>query len=218
MDLIQRIEEEFSRLQVNQDARRKFMPYMEALKNKDEATFEHSARVAYLGKDIAEFTLLVPGKTLWLPGLVHDIGKLIIRPRILTKTVGFNESDLKEMQSHVEYGCGMLLGVADFSSLALFYHHYFKARGAYPLPEDFSRIFGNRFDSWSEGTRTLAKYCGRLISIADFYDAITTRKNDKFSAGKPRLPTSEESKRLVIAENQDQKYLIEQLYDGGVLQ
>ena len=35
MDLMQRIEEDFNRLQVNSDARRKFMPYLEALKNKD---------------------------------------------------------------------------------------------------------------------------------------------------------------------------------------
>jgi len=217
MNLIQRIEEDFNQLQVHPNARKKFMPYLEALKNKDEPTFEHSVRVAYLAKDIAEFTHLVPQKTLWLPGLVHDMGKLLIRPEVLKKIVGFNEEDRQEMRNHVEYGCKMLLGVADFSALTLFYHHYFKAKEAYPSPEDFFRIFGTRFDSWTEGTRTLAKYCGRLISIADFYDAMTTRKNDKFSPGELKTINPRELKEKVIAENDDQEYLIEQLYSGGIL-
>jgi len=216
MDLIQKVEEDFSQLQVYPGAKAMFMPYLGALKNKDEPTFEHSVRVAYLSKDIAEFTHLVPQRTLWLPGLVHDIGKLLIRPEVLKKTVGFNDADRQEMRNHVESGCKMLLGVADFSALTLFYHHYFKAKEAYPSPEEFSKIFGNNFNSWNEGTRTLAKYCGRLISIADFYDAITTRNNDKFSPGELKTTNPKKLKEIVLAENEDQVYLIEQLYSRGI--
>lgn len=215
-DLMQRIEQDFEVLSTQPQARKKFMPYLEALKNKDIATFEHSIRVAYLGRDIAEFTNLVPAKTLWLPGLAHDVGKLLISPETLTKKVGFNEQDMAQMTNHVEYGCKMLLGVADFSAFALFYHHFFKSKGGYPPEADFKKIFGTHFDSWSEGSKTLAKYCGRLIAVADFYDAITTRKNDKFSPGQPRLPTPEESKQILTAENKDQTYLIERLYNAGI--
>jgi hypothetical protein len=213
---LERIEADFQRMGAHPGASDRFMPYLEALNNKDEETLRHSVRVAHLGKKIADFTHLVPQKTLWLPGLVHDVGKLLIHPETLTKKVGFDEKDMEQMRNHVEYGCKMLLGVADFSAFALFYHHFFKTKGAYPSQEDFNRIFGKRFDSWTEGSRTLAKYCGRLIAVADFYDAATTRKNDKFSPGNPRLPTSDESKRMLIEENADQIHLIQGLYEAGI--
>lgn len=216
MNLIQRIEEDFENLQVHSDTKGKFMPYLHALKNKDKPTFEHSTRVAYLGKDIAEFTHLVPAKALWLPGLVHDVGKLLISPETLTKKIGFNEQDMEQMRCHVEYSCRILMGIADFSAYVSFYHHFFKSRGAYPPEDDFKKIFGSHFDNWSNGSKVLAMYCGRLIAIADFYDSITTRENDKFSPGKPRLPTTEESKELLITENKDQLYLVNKLYNTGI--
>ena len=69
---------------------------------------------------------------------------------------------------------------------------------------------------FSKGTRTLAKFCGRITAVSDFYDAATKRKNDKFSPGNPRLLTSEESKRLLLENNRDQEYLIKQLYQEGI--
>jgi len=215
-DLIDRVVKTSRDLEVRKGAIEKFVPYIEALGNKDLLTLEHSVRVAYLNKEIADFTNLAPPRTLFLPGLLHDVGKLAVNPEILRKTAGFNEGNMKEMVKHVEYGCKILLGVADFSAYALFFHHFFKRTGAYPSPEDFRGIFGDYFDKWSEGTKTLGKYCGRLISIADFYDAITTRENDKYSPGKPRLPTAEESKKIIVQENLDQEYLIERLYGQGI--
>jgi hypothetical protein len=213
---LKQVEQDFERLGTHPNAKGVFMPYLAALENKDRPTFEHSERVAYLGKGIAEFTHIVSQKTLWLTGLVHDIGKLIIPPELLRKKAGFNEQDMAQMRNHVEYGCKMLIGIADFSAFVLFYHHFFKQKGAYPPLEDFNRIFGDRFSGWSEGSRTLAKYCGRLVSLADFYDAATTRENDKFSPGKPRLPTVDESRQILIQENPDQQHLIEQLYTNHV--
>ena len=203
-------------LGVREGAIERFMPYLEALGNKDFPTLEHSVRVAYLNKDTAEFTNLVPPKTLWLPGLIHDVGKLAINPEILRKTSGFNEQDMEEMKKHVEYGCRIILGVADLSAYVLFFHHFFKRKGAYPKEEDFQKVFGEHFDKWSEGTKTLGKYCGRITSISDFYDAVTTRENDKFSPGRPRLFTKEEAKEIIVRENQDQEYLIGRLYDAGI--
>lgn len=216
MEQIEKIAADFERFGVRPEARERFMPYLYALRNKDPKTFEHSVRVAYLCSSIADFTHLVPERTLWLPGLVHDVGKLLIRPETLTKTVGFDAQDMAQMRNHVGDGCRMLLGVADFSAFALFYHHYFKTREAYPSPEEFTIIFSDHFSGWREGTKTLAKYCGRLIALADFYDAITTRKNDKFSPGEARLPTAKESEKILAAENPDQGHLIGQLYEGGI--
>jgi HD-GYP domain-containing protein (c-di-GMP phosphodiesterase class II) len=216
MSLLEKIIEASKDLEVKEGAMKKFIPLLEELQYKHIDSFEHSARVAFLGRDIAQATNLVHPRTLFLPGLLHDVGKLLIKPEILNKKIGFNAEDMKEMVNHVEYGCRLLLGIADFSAFVAFYHHYFKRKGAYPAPEDFNKIFGNHFDSWSEGTLTLGKYCGRLISVADFYDAVTTRENDKYTPGVMRLPTSEESKKMLIENNQDQYYLIDRLYEKGV--
>ncbi|MDD5192488.1 MAG: HD domain-containing protein [Candidatus Nanoarchaeia archaeon] len=214
--LIDKIVKTSRELEVKAGAIDIFVPLLEALGNKDMYTLEHSARVAYLGADISEFTHLVPKKTLWVPGLLHDIGKLAVNQEILKKTSGFNEEDMEHMKKHVEYGCRILLGTADFSAYALFFHHFFKKNSGYPKEEDFKKIFGNYFDKWTEGTKILGKYCGRLISVSDFYDAITTRENEKFSPGKPRLLTREEAKGIMVQENQDQEYLINRLYDAGI--
>lgn len=214
--LIDKIVKTSRELEVREGAIERFMPFLEALGNKDIPTLEHSVRVAYLGADISEFTHLVPQKTLWIPGLLHDVGKLAINPEIIRKTSGFNEKDMEQMRKHVEYGCRILLGIADFSAYALFFHHFFKRNSGYPREEDFRKIFGEYFDEWSEGTKTLGKYCGRLTSVSDFYDAVITRENDKFSPGKPRLPTKEEAREVIVRENQDQKYLINNLYGAGI--
>jgi HD-GYP domain-containing protein (c-di-GMP phosphodiesterase class II) len=216
MSLMDKILETSKELEVKEGAMQRLIPLIAELQYKHNESFEHSARVGFLGKDIAQVTNITHPKTLFLPGILHDVGKLLIKPEILNKKVGFNSEDMKEMVNHVEYGCRLLLGIADFSALVAFYHHYFKRKGAYPNPEDFKKIFGNHFDSWSEGTLTLAKYCGRIISVADFYDAVTTRENDKYTPGVMRLPTAEEAKKIVIDNNQDQDYLIEKLYEKGV--
>jgi HD-GYP domain-containing protein (c-di-GMP phosphodiesterase class II) len=216
-NLIERVEKTFDRVDAHPDAKEKFIPLLQTLGNKDLDTLNHSVRVAYLGRRIAEYTHLIPPKTLWLPGLLHDIGKIVIDPRTLTKKEGFDERDMEQMKAHVEYGCKILLGIADFSAFALFYHHFFKTKGAYPTQEDFDRIFNGRFDSWTEGERTLAKYCGRLIAIADFYDAATTRKNNKHTKGNEvRSLDRDECKELLIKENRDQEYLIRKLYEKKI--
>lgn len=215
-DLLERIEGDFERLEVRSGTREKVMPLILTLRDRDEGTFEHSVRVAYLGEGIARYTRIVAPRTIWLPGLLHDIGKLGVDPNCLRKRVGFNGEDMEKMKRHVEYGCKLLVGLADFSAIVTFYHHYFNPDSAYPAESDFKKIFGDRFDKWSEGSKTLAKYCGRLVSLADVWDALTTRENDRFSPGRPRLPSTEEAIEVLVKENRDQRFLIGGLSKEGV--
>ncbi|MFA5084720.1 MAG: hypothetical protein WC475_05100, partial [Candidatus Paceibacterota bacterium] len=100
---------------------------------------------------------------------------------------------------------------ADFSALTTFYTHYFKKEDSYPSEKDFVRIFGTTYDSWSEAGKTKAKYCGRIVSVADIKDALH-RENDKFSPGEAKSMPPEKAKAILLESNDDQKYLIEQLY------
>ena len=68
----------------------------------------------------------------------------------------------------------------------------------------------------SKGTDALILYCGRVLSIIDFYDAASNRKNEKFVKGATELPDREKVRQSILKFNSDQKYLIEQLYSAGI--
>lgn len=209
---IEKIVQEFHYLKIKKETREKIMPHVSNLQKYHQSTFRHSVRVADLGRQIADFTHIVEPRLLWLPGLVHDLGKICIPVELLNKTINWDERDAELMKKHVEFGCMLLSECADFSALTTFYSHFFKKEGGYPIESDFAKTFGTRFDKWHESDKIKGKYCGRLVSLADTYDAIKTRKNDKFSPGESKLLSSEEAKEIFMQENQDQKFLIENLY------
>lgn len=213
---IDKIAGEFDELKINHGTREKLMPFLEALRNYHESTFEHSVRVADLGKQIAEFTHITEPKTLWLPGLVHDIGKLDIPLELLNKKIGWTKKDAESMKKHVELGCSLLSGVADFSALVTFYSHYFNKENSYPSDKEFIEIFGETYHGWSKASIEKGRYCGRLVSLADTYDATKTREDDKFSPGKARLLSSGEAEIIFLKSNPDQLFLIRQLYSAGI--
>jgi len=211
-----RIVKEFDNLEIKKSTRERLMPYLERLRSYHEPTFEHSVRVANLSKQIAEFTHNIEPKTPWLSGLVHDFGKLKIQKGLLEKRSGWNGKDAESMRKHIEFGCSILLGLANFSAFTTFYSHYFKKENSYPTDEDFTKIFGTTYKDWSKASRLKGMYCGRLVALADVYDAITTRENEKFSPNNPRLLSSEEAETIFLETNPDQSFLIKQLYSAGI--
>ena len=205
------LESAFNELGINKEARQKFIPYLDLLKLKDLATWEHSVRVGLLGRRIADYTHEDP-HALFLPGIVHDVGKALIDSKVLKKNVGFNSEDKKQMDGHPVYGYKLLEGVAPFSALVSYFHHYFGKDG-YPRENNLPPVNV----PFSEDTLHWAKECGRLISVADFWDAITSRENDFIIPGNPRLPTREEAIKILLEHSGSRKYLVEQLYNGGIL-
>ncbi len=66
-----------------------------------------------------------------------------------------------------------------------------------------------------KGTEANIMYYARVLALIDFYDALMNRENDKFG-DVPRLPTIEEGKVIMLKANQDQEYLLNQLYNHGI--
>ena len=198
-------------LEIPQEVMGKFLPYLEILHQKDIPTWKHSIRVGLLGKEIARYTHRDP-HALFLPGLVHDVGKAVIDSKVLQKTVGFDGEDKRQMDEHPIFGYKLLEGVAPFSALVSYFHHYFGKNG-YPK--------GNQLPPvnvpFQEDTLHLARECARLVSIADFWDAITHRENDKYSSGQPRLPTREEAFDILLKNSGSRTYEVKELYKGGIL-
>ncbi|MFH1916670.1 MAG: HD domain-containing protein [Nanoarchaeota archaeon] len=196
----------FEELRVTKGKQDSLYHYLSILREKDEATYTHSVRVGLLGRDIAAFMHL-DQKALLYAGLLHDIGKALIDPAILKKTSGFNEGDMAAMRTHPELSYKLLRGVFDYSAEIALRHHQFQEKG-YPKHIPRSRVFSTL------SSTAMINFYARLLSLADFYDAASTRKNNKF--GEPKQLTEEEVKEILLAAHPDQKALIGELYTAGI--
>ena len=137
---------------------------------------------------------------------MHDIGKALIDPSILKKTNDFTEEDHKSIIPHVVYGYFILRGVFDYTANIVVRHHR-HGRNPYPetlpiLPDDLKP----HLEAIDEA--------GRLLALADFYDALTTRKNDKH--GSVSL-TSNELRDIFYRDNSDMEPLIRKLEQKEIL-
>lgn len=135
------------------------------LRSFDEYTFSHSVNVSvlavafgrFLGKDD------VAQRRLGLAGLFHDIGKLLVPAEILNKPGRLTEEEYAVMKQHPLLGFehaqkqrsfdnDILLGMVD-------HHEKFNGKG-YPRG-----LSGNEISE-----------AGRIIAIADVYDALTSKR------------------------------------------
>ena len=202
------LDKAFDDLEIDEKNRTSVKAYLQIVRNRDEETYEHSVRVALKGMEVAELLELDP-KALFYAGCLHDVGKAETDPDSLKKKKGFNDKDKKELKKHPLAGYRMLRGIHDFSAEILKSHHVYQKDG-YPKNMPKSKV------EFSKGTEVMIAYYSRLLGLIDFYDAMSHRKNDKFSPGKPRLPTKEEGKKILLDANKDQERLINSLYDKGI--
>lgn len=195
----------FDELDIPSDRREAVRAFLQPLKVKDRATYEHSIRVGLLTRHIGRFMHL-DEKALFYAGLLHDVGKAQTRLEILQKTEGWTPADTDEIKQHVLDGYRLLRGHFDFTGDIILWHHRFQA-GGYPeeLPADLH--------AYSEGTKAMITLYGRILALADCFDALH-RNNEKFG-GKQSL-TGERVRERMLALNDDQRALIEKLFAAGV--
>jgi putative nucleotidyltransferase with HDIG domain len=131
----------------------------------DYATFTHSANVAYyatllakaLGFSAAEQEQITVG------GLLHDIGKLEIDDRILTKPGKLDELEFRQIRKHPGRGMQQLARRADlcWGQLMMVYQHHERVDGTgYP-----SSIPDAEIHPW-------AKVC----AVVDVFEALTAQR------------------------------------------
>jgi putative nucleotidyltransferase with HDIG domain len=182
--------------------------YLQILKNRDIATYEHSVRVGILASKIAIYAAKpgISARMMLWAGLLHDIGKALVPPGVLTKKAAFTSEDYAAMEPHVKYGWDMLNNVHDYTAHIIVRHHRF---GPHPYPETLPPLPDHLLRS-AETIET----AGRLLALADYYDALTTRDNEK--NGKAPL-TSKQKREIYMRDNADQKELVELLESVGVL-
>lgn len=207
LDIKTEFEETMDELRLNEDVKLSVRSFLAILKQKSEFTYAHSLRVGCLARKIARFVHL-PENALFLAGVFHDLGKSQTPLSTLHKTTGWSSEDAKIMETHVMDSYRMLRDKFDFSAAVVLLHHQFQPN-AYPseLPTSLH--------DYSKATEVLIKECGRVLSIADVYDAMH-RKNNKFEEGESL--TGEQIREKMLEFHKDRKDLIEELYNVGILE
>ena len=138
-----------------------------AIDTKDHYTFNHSKNVAYYATRLAQ--LLNKNvdfiEVIREAALLHDIGKIGIPENILNKPGRLTAEEYKVMQSHVESSIGIIryLPSLNYVIPAVICHHERYDGKGYP-----SRIAG-----------TGIPLSGRILCIADSFDAMVSRRSYK---------------------------------------
>jgi len=208
-DLPGQLQTTLDRLEVEKEdqvAIRGFLGPIQVKEGPETPTYAHSLRVGLTASAIAEF-MGFDGRALLFAGLMHDIGKALTLLSTLGKTKGWTAEDSKEMECHVGDSYRMVRGKFDFSAQVLIWHHQFQ-QNAYPkeLPPPLH--------AYSKGTEVTIAMYGRLLALADTYDALH-RVN--FQDGRVTARTDEEIRTLMRDRNPDQAVLVGNLYDAKVL-
>jgi HD-GYP domain-containing protein (c-di-GMP phosphodiesterase class II) len=138
------------------------------IRDYDEYTFTHSVNVCIfsvaLGKKLGLSKMQL--YDLGMTALLHDVGKARIPVEVLNKTGGLNEDEWKIMQAHPWLGALTLFGLRGYDeipyrSILVTYEHHMKSDlSGYPR---------------SVRSRTLGIF-SRIVSVADGFDAATTRR------------------------------------------
>lgn len=153
----------YKHLAINKDRQKMLMNFLQPLKEHHVPTWEHSIRVGLLFAQIARVVGLNQ-KTAFEAGILHDVGKISISSEILAKTAkDFTDDDMKKMRGHVMYGYDMILKNFGLAAQIMVLHHQHQPN---PYP---AQIPSNRY---SPQTNRLIAISGRILALADSYDAM----------------------------------------------
>jgi hypothetical protein len=141
--------------------------FMGAIESKDVYTLGHSDRVANYAKAIA----LSCGKSerecdeIYYAALLHDIGKIGLPESILNKGGDLNEEEAEIYRRKANIGADILSNITE-----------------YPYLKDGAHYSNERYDGSGYPDHLKGEdipEIGRIIAVADFYDNLTSRKNNR---------------------------------------
>jgi putative nucleotidyltransferase with HDIG domain len=138
--------------------------FVQAIDAKDSYTRGHSERVADYSKLIAERMGMRERdlQVFYYGALLHDVGKLVVRKRTLTKPTKLDDEEWDEIKRHPVVGAEIVKEI-DFLEPALdavLSHH--------------ERLDGTGYPAGL--TRDLVPMNARIMAVADTYDAMTSTR------------------------------------------
>ena len=143
--------------------------FAEITENKSGQTGQHIKRVSEYSRILAEQMGLDPERCnqIRIASTMHDVGKLMIPSEILDKPGKLTDEEYAVIKTHTTYGGQLLENVEGDElklsrTIALQHHERYDGRG-YPSQLDADNI----------------SLEGRIVSVADVYDALTSRRSYK---------------------------------------
>jgi len=103
-------------------------------------------------------------------GMLHDIGKVLISKKILNKKEELDKEEVEIMKKHSETGYQILKNVYEYSHLAEWILHHHERWDGKGYPKGLSK--------------TEIPLMSRIISVADAYESMTTKRLNKKSKTK----------------------------------
>jgi len=133
-----------------------------AIDAKDPCTRGHSDRVARVAVRLAEELHCDAQtiETLYLAGLLHDIGKIGIDDSVLRKAGKLSEAEYEHIKQHVQIGHHILRDLTKLEEVlpVVMHHHEWWDGGGYPHQLGSQRI----------------PLAARIVAVADAFDAMTS--------------------------------------------
>ncbi len=166
MNMIKQINEELR--STNEKLEQAYLESIQTLRYtveaKDPYTRGHSDRVSAYSELIGKYINLSEDDlhNLKIGGLFHDIGKIGVPDSILLKTDRLTDDEYSEIKNHPSIGAHILSNASLFSNIIpIVKHHHERYDGkGYP-----SKLSGENIP-----------YLARITSVADSFDAMTSRR------------------------------------------
>ncbi|MBU8905867.1 HD-GYP domain-containing protein [Desertibacillus haloalkaliphilus] len=153
---------------------RSLLTLTRTLKLRSPDTYQHSLRVARISYELAKAMNYSDEdcEIVYVSGLMHDIGKLLLPETILEKPTKLTLEEFKKVRKHPEWGCCMLEQIKGWEAspvpkYVLYHHERFDGKG-YP--------YGLKAESIPEPSQ--------IISIADAFDVMITGRT--YTDSKPQ--------------------------------
>ncbi len=170
---------------IDPEAWKKFMAHMAGLKEHHLETYLHCLRVGAYSFGLAEMEKWQDLKYPLFGGCGHDDGKCEVEQVLLGATGRLTEEEFNRIKKHTREGFNRLKESFLFTAFIAGMHHKFQDKG-YGIDLDRDSPV-----PLSDESKEMVRKTAVLVMTADFFDALTTRSNNKGLIDDPSDPAKQ---------------------------
>ncbi len=159
----------------------KFRATIAELKSHNEFMYAHSLRVGLYCSGLAAFEDQLDLRFPLFAGCGHDVGKCEV-PNLLLDSQNLQPAEFEIIKHHAQDGFNRLKDEFLFTAFIAGLHHKYRLGGYGIELDDIAS------PQLNEVSKQLVIAMAKLVMIADFFDALTTRNNNKGLISNPEDP------------------------------
>jgi response regulator RpfG family c-di-GMP phosphodiesterase len=169
---------------INPTAWARFRATLAELKSHNQLMYAHSLRVGLYCYGLAAFEDQTDLRFPLFAGCGHDMGKCNV-PNSLLDSPNLQPHEFESIKQHTEDGFNRLKDDFPFTALIAGLHHKYRT-GGYGIELDDAVPV-----ALDEASKQHVIAMAKLVMLADFFDALTTRNDDKGFITRPDDPTEQ---------------------------